>query len=216
MEREGGVNDRWFAKAVREPGHPQAHGYEGIREPRKKRGLVYHSAEGPLRVMRRIILRPGPPSWTFSNPKRGPLIQHYERGTNIWANGELDPNIRFDACESEGKVGEPLTESQIENLIDLACWYVKEEGWAAFKRRVQAWEHKEMVRFGAPPTACPSDRIPWDIIIPAVEERLMPQPTTEQILHWMALLNEALECVRLEVPLKPETKAAIHAVTKRS
>jgi hypothetical protein len=171
------MTDRWFSKAVREPGHPRAHGYPGVAEPKTKRGLVYHSAEGPLFVMRRISQAPGPPSWTFSNPKRGRLIQHYERGTNIWANGELAPNVAFDACESEGKgAGDPLTESQVQNLIDLARWYKKEEGWQDFKRQVQAWEHNEMTRFGAPPTACPSGRIPWDIIIPAVEEDNMLDP----------------------------------------
>jgi hypothetical protein len=205
------MSERWFAKAVREPGHPQAHGYPGIREPRDKRGLVYHSAEGPLSVMRRIILAPGPPSWTFSNPKVGRLIQHHERGTNIWANGSRDANLRFDACESEGVAGELLTVSQVANLIDLALWYVLEEGWAGFKRHQQAWEHKEMTRFGAPPTACPSDRIPWEIIIPAVEEEPdMPQPTVADILRVLALLNEAAEAARFEVPMKPETKAALH------
>jgi hypothetical protein len=209
------MSGRWFAKAAREPGHPQAHGYDGIREPREKRGLVYHSAEGPLSVMRRIILRPGVPSWHFSNPKRGRLIQHYERGTLCWANGELDPNVRFDACESEGVAGELLTDSQVQNLIDLAIWYVIEEAWAAFKRRQQAWEHKEMTRFGAPPTECPSDRIPWEIIIPAVEEETdMPQPTVADILRVLALLNEAAEAARFEVPMKPETKAALHWLTK--
>jgi hypothetical protein len=161
--------------AVREPGHPLAHGYEGVAEPKAKRGLVYHSAEGGLFSMRRIIQAPGEPSWTFSNPKKGRLIQHYERGTNIWANGSLAANVSFDACESEGMAGEPLTESQVQNLIDLAKWYKKEEGWQDFKRQVQAWEHKEMTRFGAPYTECPSGRICWDIIIPAVEDAMVSQ-----------------------------------------
>jgi hypothetical protein len=206
------MSDRWFAKAVREPGHPLAHGYEGVIEPKEKRGLVYHSAEGHLAVMRRIILAPGQPSWTFSNPKVGRLIQHYERGINIWANGELAPNVAFDACESEGVAGEPLTASQTQNLIDLACWYVKCEGWPHFKRLRQAWEHNEMTRFGAPPTACPSDRIPWDVIIPAVEERLVPEPTTEDIQNLLRLINEWAESVRLGVPLDPKTKAALQYV----
>ena len=72
--------------------------------------------------------------------------------------------------------------TQVQNLIDLARWYKKGEGWPAFKRQAQAWEHREMTRFGAPPTACPSDRIPWDIIIPAVEEKPdMPEPTEATI-----------------------------------
>ncbi len=72
--------------------------------------------------------------------------------------------------------GEPLTESQVQNLIDLSRWYVKCEGWVGFRRRIEAWEHREIH-----PTACPSDRIPWDIIIPAVEESNMPFPTEATI-----------------------------------
>jgi hypothetical protein len=142
--------------------------------------------------MRRIIQAPGEPSWTFSNPKRGRLIQHFERGTNIWANGSFVANLSFDACESEGVDGEDLTGSQVQNLVDLAKWYKKEEGWLAFKRREQAWEHREMTRFSAPPTACPSDRIPWDIIIPAVEEEdEMPDTELRARAYISSVLREA-------------------------
>jgi hypothetical protein len=165
--------------------------------------------------MRDIILAPGPPSWTFSNPKVGRLIQHYERGTNIWANGELDPNIRFDACESEGVAGEPLTDSQVENLIDLAKWYVKEEDWSGFKRLVQAFEHKEMTRFGAPPTACPSDRIPWQIIIPAVEEE--PDMPDLEVRNRMTIEGILLEAAAWAVQGKPwpdRLKEKVNAVAR--
>lgn len=165
--------DQWCPFAAREPGHPQAHGYPGEQELAPKEGLVFHSAEGNLATMRRIIRAPGEPSWTLSNPKRGRLIQHYPRGTHIWANGSREANVRFDACESEGVEGEALTGSQAQNLIDLAAWYKKEEDWAEFKRLITAWEHREMTRFGASPTACPSGRIPWGIIIPGVEEEDM-------------------------------------------
>jgi hypothetical protein len=165
MGWEGSVSDRWFAKAAREPGHPLAHGYPGITEPQEKRGLVYHDAGGNLATLRRISQAPGEPSFTFINPKRGRLIQCYHRGTHCWANGSLENNVRYDSCENEGVPGEPLTESQVQNLIDLARWYVKEEGWEGFRRRIEAWEHREIH-----PTECPSDRIPWEIIIRAVEE----------------------------------------------
>lgn len=173
----------WFPKAAREPGHPQAHGYSGHQEPGPKDGLVYHSAEGSIAVMRRIIRAPGEPSWTISNPKVGRPIQHYPRGTHIWANGSQGANVRFDACESEGMAGEPLNQNQTQNLIDLARWYKKEEGWHSFSRLITAWEHCEMTRFGAPPTACPSGRIPWDIIIPALEEDM----TDTEVRTWLAV-----------------------------
>jgi hypothetical protein len=159
------MSERWFGKAAREPGHPQAHGYPGYADVGPKMGIVYHDAGGNLRTLRAISQAPGEPSFNFINPKTGRLIQCYARGTHCWANGTLANNTRYDSCENEGVPGETLTDSQTQNLIDLACWYVKEEGWAGFRRRIEAWEHREMH-----PTACPSDRIPWGIIIPAVEE----------------------------------------------
>ncbi len=184
------MSDRWFSKAVREPGHPSAHGYDGEAEPAPKAGLVDHSAEGPLSVMRRIIQAPGSPSWTFSNPKAGKLIQHYPRGTHIWANGSKMANVAFDACESEGMAGEALTDSQTQNLIDLGRWYVECEGWQGFRRQIEAWEHNEMTRFGAAPTACPSDRIPWDIIIPALEEDMVSQADFDAFVEQQKAIND--------------------------
>lgn len=201
---------RWFPKAAREPGHPAAHGYWGVSEPGPKEGLLYHSAEGRLSVMRRIIQAPGEPSWTFSNPKWGRLIQHYPRGTHIWANGSRDANLRFDACESEGVAGEPLTESQVQNLIDLAKWYKREEGWLGFERWVQAWEHQEMTRFGAPATACPSNRIPWGTIIPAVEEDDMAnEETRKQWAEVAAIFGRAAEYAAQGLALPDDLKAQI-------
>ena len=205
------MSDRWFGKAAREPGHPQAQGYPGYADVGPKEGIVYHDAGGNLRTLRAISQAPGEPSFNFINPKVGRLIQCYPRGTHCWANGSLANNTRYDSCENEGVPGEPLTASQVQNLIDLSLWYVTCEGWEAFRRRIEAWEHREIH-----PTACPSDRIPWPVIIAAVEERLMPQPTVEDILKVMALFNEALECARLEVPLDPKKQAAIHWLTKAS
>ncbi len=162
--------DQWFAKAVREPGHPQAHGYTGEQEPGHKEGLCCHSAEGYLAYMRQMLASPGSPSWTFTNPQRGRLIQHYPVGyhtwTNSWEGGPSWPNVRYFSCESEGVAGEALTTSQIQNLVDLARWGKARFGWVGRPRRNWLWEHNE---YGAP-TACPSGRIPWDRIIASLEE----------------------------------------------
>lgn len=202
--------DQWFPRAVREPGHPQAHGYPGEQEPGAKSGLVYHSAEGTIATMRRIIQALGEPSWTFSNPKRGRLIQHYARGTHTWANGSPEANVRFDACESEGVAGEPLTTSQAQNLVDLARWYKKEEDWEGFRRQVEAWEHYELERFGAAPTACPSNRIPWGIIIPAVEEDDMADNEVRSRLAVEALFLEAAAYAVRGEPLPRALADQIH------
>src|SRR2546427_10675753 len=45
------------------------------------------------------------------------------------------------------------------------------------------FEHNQMTRYGASPTACPSGRIPWAEIIPALEEH-MALVTQEDIDRW--------------------------------
>lgn len=157
--------DQWCPFAVREPGYPQAHGYRGEQEPGHKAGTVYHSAEGHISTMRAIIAQAGEPSWTFSNPKTGRLIQHYGVGSHTWANGSLGANVRYVSCESEGVAGEPLTDSQVQNLIDLTRWLKKRFGWTGLERGVELWEHRELAQ-----TACPSGRIPWATIIAGAQE----------------------------------------------
>lgn len=157
--------DQWFPKAVREPGHPQAHGYAGEQEPGHKAGAVYHSAEGSIATMRSILASYGEPSWTFSNPKVGRLIQAYPVGYHTWANGSLSANVRYVSCESEGVAGDGLTPSQVQNLIDLTCWLKRRFGWTGLARRVELWEHNELAQ-----TACPSGRIPWDKIVAGARE----------------------------------------------
>ena len=49
------------------------------------------------------------------------------------------------------------------------------------------FEHHEMTAYGASPTACPSGRIPWAEIIPALEEDHMP--LTDADKQW---INEAV------------------------
>jgi hypothetical protein len=198
---------RWFDKAVREPGHPAAQGYPGHDPLGPKPGIVYHSAEGSLASMRRIIQRPGEPSWGFSNPKKGRLIQHYPRGSHTWANGSQINNVRYDACESEGVAGEPLTASQVDNLVYLGRWYKAEEHWAGFRRRIEAWEHRELH-----PTECPSDRIPWDIIIPRVEDVDMPDTELRNRAYITSVLREAAAYAERGEPWPDELYAKLKAV----
>lgn len=204
------MSDRWFPNAVREPGHPEAHGYRGYAAVGPKRGIVYHDAGGNLATLRRISQAPGEPSFNFINPKRGRLIQCYPRGTHCWANGSLENNVRYDSCENEGVPGEPLTESQVDNLVHLSRWYKKEEGWEGFRRRIEAWEHRELH-----PTACPSDRIPWDIIIPAVEEETdMPDIELRNRLNIASIMEEAAAYAKRGEAWPDRLKAKVNAMAR--
>jgi len=123
----------------------------------------------------------------------GKVVQHYPLTASCWASGSREANTRGVAFETEGgapgNVNEPLTVAQIAShvriLLDIAAWKgVEPEYW---RRPISEWdvkaslyEHNECSRFGSPPTACPSDRFPWDIIeialgaTPCVDADLSP------------------------------------------
>ena len=162
----------WAPFAVRRDGPASKYGYQGDIKGHKE-GTVYHSAEGGLTVMMNLLESPGnTKSWTFSNPKVGRLLQHYAAEEHTWCNGSYDANRRFASCESEGRSGEILTPSQVDNLIELTVWLAEVFNWASLERRVTLWEHNEMVRFGSAPTSCPSGRIPWAVVIGKAREQM--------------------------------------------
>lgn len=107
----------------------------------------------------------------------GSVVQHYPLTTSCWASGSRVANTRGVAFETEGgapgNVTEALTVAQIGShvriLKDIATWKGVDVGY--WRRPVNdedlgatLYEHNECGRFGSAPTACPSDRIPWDII----------------------------------------------------
>ena len=164
----------WMASAVRLDGPAFKTGYGGD-ERALREGAVYHSMDGSLSYALEMLANPAlAKSWTFSNPKQGQLIQHYPVGKHAWAAGSQDANEKFGSCESEGGgpgiESEPLTRNQIGNLVELTVWLYTTQEWATLTRRITMWEHKEMQRFGSRATACPSDRIPWGIIIAEAEK----------------------------------------------
>jgi len=118
----------------------------------------------------------------------GMVIQHYPFTASCWASGSRYPNTHFVAFENESQYtagrpdeGLPLTDAQVAAntriIYDLCRW----RGWTP-KRPVSAsdvaatlYEHRECLRWGSAPTACPSGRIPWDRLIADIREAEMSE-----------------------------------------
>ena len=151
----------WYPKALVRHGPPNKVGYP-THAPTDtyghKLGIVYHSSEGSRASWLGVLdsqVRPRR-SATFFNPKVGRLLQHYRADVHTWANGLKAANINYASCENEGMAGEPLTVSQVDNLVGLTVWYYQQFGWTELSRHTTLREHNDFV-----PTACPSNRIPW-------------------------------------------------------
>ena len=109
----------------------------------------------------------------------GSVIQHYPFTASCWASGSFAANTQFVAFENEGgppgKESEPFTDEQVTSNVriirELAAW----KGWTPRRptgkqdRGATLYEHRECVRFGSAPTACPSGRIPWATILRRLE-----------------------------------------------
>lgn len=156
---------------VQRPGPAFKQGYPGIpsRSLNQIEGEVKHDAGGPKSAMYGVLDNPNRlASWTFSIFKAGPPDQHYPLEAVAWINGGPNPNIRFVGMEHEGIPGEPLNPNQvfwttkISAAIRALCPAVAANPPT---RQVNLWEHNEMTQFGSDPTACPSGRIPWPVII---------------------------------------------------
>jgi hypothetical protein len=116
-------------------------------------------------------------------PYDGACIQHYAITASCWTSGSRAANTRGVAFETEGGVSgresEPLTEGQTSALArilaDIAAWKGVSNAYWHRPTGLQdldatLYEHRECVRCGAAPTACPSGRIPW----PDLLRRLQP------------------------------------------
>ncbi len=160
----------WFPQATRRDGPSNKFGYPTSNPTDKyghKKGTIYHSSEGTLATWWNILDNQVPPrkSATFFNPKVSKLYQHYPVDAHTWANGTKAANKGYVSCENEGVAGEPLTDSQVDNLVGLTAWLKERFGWAELSRSTTMREHNEFT-----PTACPSGRIPWAEIIRRAEE----------------------------------------------
>jgi len=133
-------------------------------------GVVIHSAEGSLSSAQGVLAGPREASWHFFVCKDGRVFQHVDTANIAWTNGSFAANKKFWGIENEGMAGEPLTEPQFQSLAKLVKWLL---GPLPHIRGQTLWEHNEMTAFGALPTACPSNRIPWTRLIAALKEEDM-------------------------------------------
>lgn len=107
------------------------------------------------------------------------VFQLYPIFSQCWASGSGYPNNNGIAAENQGgsigNVNEPQTDFQVAACIricrDLAQFHGVDAA-AYFHRPVDIrdltatlYEHRECIRFGSAPTACPSARIRWQAII---------------------------------------------------
>lgn len=84
-------------------------------------GLVLHIQEGSESGTDAWFHNPASKvSAHFGNPKTGPLDQWVEVGTVAWA--EVNGNSNWVSVETEGRSGDSLTPSQLENTAQLLAW----------------------------------------------------------------------------------------------
>lgn len=184
----------YFDWAIQDPGPVGS--VNGARNGGK--GIIPHSAEGYFRTLEalhdfhwsRALAPPGQKaSWGATNLKDGRFVQHYSVWAQTWTSGAGFPNNNFFAFENEGVAGEPLTQPQIDNIIRVGRELSALQGW--YPRRPESptdltaslYEHTECKRFGSAATACPSGRIPWGIIVPA----LLAAPEEDDVKPFLAL-----------------------------
>jgi len=220
----------WLPGATRRDAPASKHGYGGVPEPQAKQGIVFHSMEGSLAAaLGELDKLSRQASWTFSNPKSGPMLQHYPLGFHTWASGSDIANVRFTSIEHEGVAGEPLTPSQVANDIALLKWMGLDWKRPANPSDLTAtlYEHRECVRFGSASTACPSGRILWPTILAAMEDDMPTQQewddfkaaykldikrVREDIVGLSSELTALRDAVRVDIRAVRESVAA-HAAT---
>lgn len=145
-------------------------------------GITFHSAEGyenGLRANNASYTGTSKDvSWHLSNLKDGRMLQHYPFTAQCWHATKF--NNFCVGMEHEGVAGQPLTQAQIANdkkviaEIQNAYGLVPKRPTSSADLTATLWEHNEVVRLGGSGTACPSSRIPWDVIL-ATENEMLKQ-----------------------------------------
>jgi len=194
------TTDGWFDWMRREPG-PEDKAYA---QPNRVDFLVAHSAVGYYGGWRaRLFSQERDPDGRYSDYAAvsahgwigydGACVQHYPLTASCWASGSREANTRGVAFETEGgapgRESEPLTAAQqavlARILTEIAVWKgVPLSYWRRPRDEhdltATLYEHRECVRFGSRPTACPSGRFQWAEILallkPAVADGWRSEP----------------------------------------
>ena len=200
------ISEGWLSFASRVPGPPE----KTYSQPNSAKMYIPHSAVGYyegwlgrlLSTQRNVDGRYTPYAAASVHGwigYHGEVIQHYPFTVSCWASGSRYPNTNGIAFENEGGVigneSEPLTEAQVAANVriiqELSAW----KGWTPKRptgpgaTNASLFEHRECVRWGSRPTACPSGRIPWAEILRRLE---MPE-NAEKLLAVTRLFIEAAE-----------------------
>ena len=172
------------------------------------KGMVPHSAVGNWDTLEDLLdflesrITSADPnrrsSWGATNMQNGIFYQHFSVWEQTWTSGSGYPNNNFFAFENAGggykngkpNFSEPLTQPQIDNIIRAGRDLKDLQGWTPRRplnsgdMTASLLEHNECKRYGSASTACPSGRIPWDIIVPALTAQPEEEDMTERV--WCA------------------------------
>ncbi len=158
------MTDTYLSWCERRDGPNWKQGYTGIptRTLGNIKGEVKHSAEGSYAALLAALNHATrQASWHFSISKSGHVAQHYPLESVCWHAGDMAANIKYVGIEHEGVAGEPLTTAQVLATVHLSLDIRKFAGITAHpSRHINLWEHNWISA-----TACPSNRIPWALII---------------------------------------------------
>lgn len=175
-------------------------GYTAYPSPQQKEGFVLHSMVGAYAAAEGRLLGPDQASWHFSVLKDGSVKQHFtDLRTVAWhcgGPGDANPlsaavgNVALIGIEHEGgsmgNVSEPLTAPQLAATIAVQRWcYTQLPELKSPELHASHWEHRWLA-----PTACPSSRIPWGIIIPALEGDMYEQADRDRDARIEVMLNK--------------------------
>lgn len=143
-----------------------------------KEAVFFHSAVGTLQGTIDTVLEypqpKNPRSVTGVIGEDGHLVQFYPIWASPWANASHEWNTKAIGIEFAGgynarghAVNEPLTDLQNQSAIRLLLDLAEYKGVnpSYWQRPTTLKEHREVYA-----TACPSDRIQWDIILYGLHE----------------------------------------------
>ncbi len=184
----------WCPFVTRRDGNPQKMGYPqlGVGYGGPKRGDVKHSAEGEnwdvIHDLLDSLVRRA--SWHFT-VGYDRVEQHYEISAHTWHAGDTDDdggvraNIDLIGIEHLGMAGTPLTAYQVEMTARISRWAAEQFGYTTFSRYPQqtgTWTLVEHNQVSDAPTACPSNRIPWGLVLLKIEE--LEEDVKSTMLVW--------------------------------